>query len=499
MIEAITSSLGAVSLAGFGALLIGVVVGVIVGALPGMGPFLGVTLAIPFTYSMDAVTSMALLLGIYQGGSYGGAISATLLGIPGTPMAAATLLDAYPMAKAGRASEAISLATISSTAGGVIGGLTLIFGAPYLATIALKFGPAEIFALALLGLTAIASLSQSGSVAKGLAAGVFGLLIASVGNDPITGVRRFTFNSTDLDGGVTLVALLIGVFAISEVAIQIEQSAMPRRAAQKVVPVLSTLSTLVTRPFAYLRASVVGVLVGVIPGIGGITSAFFAYKLARDASGQPETFGKGREEGVIASEAANSATTGGAMIPMLAVGIPGDPVVAVLMGGLMIQGLTPGPMLFLMEPQVVSGIFAVFIIGAILILPVGFLLLPFFVRLLRIPQSILMGGVTLIAILGVYAVQRQIFDLWMMMGFGLVGYAMRKMGFPLAPLVIGFILGPIFEANFRRTMIMGEGDFFGTMAERPIAATIMALSVAILAVQSVNQVRGAMRGRGRAR
>lgn len=498
MIDTLTSLVGAVSLAQFAALLIGLVVGIVVGALPGMGPFLGVTLAIPFTYNLDAVTSMALLLGIYQGGSYGGSISATLLGIPGTPMAAATLLDAHPMAKAGRASEAISLSTIASTAGGVLGGVTLILAAPYLATIALRFGPAEIFALAFLGLTAIASLSQSGSVAKGFASGVFGLLIAAVGNDPITGVRRFTFGTTDLDGGVTLVALLIGVFAISEVAIQIEHSATRQKAVQRVVPVLGTLKSLVTKPFAYLRASVVGVLVGVIPGIGGITSAFFAYKLARDASGEPETFGKGREEGVIASEAANSATTGGAMIPMLAVGIPGDPVVAVLMGGLMIQGLTPGPLLFLTQPEVISGIFAVFVIGALLILPVGFLLLPFFVRLLRIPQSILMGGVMLLAILGVYAVQRQIFDLWMMMGFGVVGYAMRKMGFPLAPLVIGFVLGPIFEANFRRTLIMGGGDFLGTLASRPIAAAILALAVAILLIQSSNQVRSAMRARSRA-
>ena len=471
---------GLVGFAQVGALLIGLILGIIVGVLPGLGPLLGVTLAIPFTFHMDPVSSIALLIGFYQGGSYGGAVTATVLGIPGTPIAAATLLDAHPMALAGRASEAVTLATLASWVGGLIGGTVLLFTAPALAKIAIRFGPAETFALAALGLTAIASLSQ-GSTLKGLLSGLFGLMCATIGTDPFTGIARFNFGRTEFSGGLTFVALLVGLFAISEVLMQIERTLRGWQASGRVGVAFAMFKTLFTRFFGYVRASLVGVGIGIIPAVGGVTSAFLAYKLARDFSKEPERFGKGAPEGVIASEAANSATTGGALIPMLALGIPGDPIVAVMMGGLLIHGVTPGPMLFFTNLEVLNGIFATFLIGALLLLPLGLALLPVFIRVLRVPIDYMLAGVLLLAIFGTFAVQRQTLDLWIMWLFGVVGYAMRKAGFPLAPLVIGFVLGPIVEVNLRRAATLASSDMAGYFLGRPIALGILILALLALA------------------
>ena len=470
-----------IGLAQFAALFIGLVLGIVIGVLPGLGPLLGVTLAIPFTFHMDPVSSIALLIGFYQGGSYGGAVTATVLGIPGTPIAAATLLDAHPMALAGRSSEAVTLATIASWVGGLVGGAVLLLIAPALARIAVRFGPAETFALAVLGLTAIASLSQ-GSTIKGLLSGLFGLMFASIGSDPFTGIARFNFGRTELSGGLTFVALLVGLFAISEVLTQIERPIRSWQASDRIGVAFGVFKTLYTRFFSYLRASTIGVAIGIIPAVGGVTSAFLAYKLARDFSKQPERFGHGAPEGVIASEAANSATTGGALIPMLALGIPGDPIVAVMMGGLLIHGVTPGPMLFFTNVEILNGIFATFLVGAFLLLPLGLLLLPVFVRVLRVPHDYLLSGVLLLAIFGTYAVQRQTLDLWIMWVFGVIGYAMRKTGFPLAPLVIGFVLGPIVEVNLRRTATLADSDLLGYFFGRPIALGVMAAAFLALIV-----------------
>lgn len=466
------------------ALVIGLVLGIVIGVLPGLGPLMGVVLAIPFTFYLQPVSGMALLLGIYQGGSYGGAISATVLGIPGTPMAASTLLDAHPMAQQGRASEAVSLATVASSFGGVAGGFILLVAAPPLAMIAMRFGPAETFAMALLGLTCIASLSQ-GSMVKGLVAGLAGLAVATVGNDPITGYPRFTFGTPFLEGGVSLVSLLVGLFAISEVLMQIEHPLRALRIKGRVGATWSTLTSVVTRFAAYVRASAIGTLIGAIPGVGGVTSSFLAYNVAKQMSSAPEEFGSGKREGVIATEAANSATCGGAMIPMMALGIPGDPIVAALMGGLLIHGLTPGAQLFLYHPETVAGIFIAFIIGAVLLLPIGFLGIPLFVRVLRVPQALLVSAVLLLSVVGTYALQSQMMDLWVMWFFGVVGYCLRKADYPLAPLVIGMVLGPIMEANFRRTLILMDNSFWEFIASRPIALGILVAALVFLAAPIV--------------
>lgn len=462
------------------AVAVGLVIGIVIGVLPGLGPLLGVTLAIPFTFELDAVTGVALLMGIYQGGSFGGAITAIILGIPGTPIAAATMLDGRPMAERGQASQAVTLATIGSWFGGIFSGIALLMFAPVLADFALKFGPAEIFCLALLGLTAIATLSD-GSALKGMFAGVLGLLFAAVGTDPYTGISRFNFGITELSGGITFVALLVGLFAIPEVLFQFERTAGQAKPLSGVRFDIGALRTLKNRLVTYGRSSLIGVVVGTVPGIGGVVSSFMSYKFARDFSDRKEKFGKGEPDGVIATEAANSSTTGGALIPMLSLGIPGDPIVAVMMGGLLVHGITPGPSLFLTDADVVAGIFALFLFGALLLLPFGALFFPLFVRVLKIPQGILIVVVVLLAVYGTYAVHGRIFDLWTMMAFGAFGYAMVKMDIPRSPLIIGFVLGPVVEVNLRRMSSLAQADPIDYLLGRPLSLVILALVLLALA------------------
>lgn len=463
-------------------LIVGLAIGIVVGALPGVGPLLGVIMAIPFTFYADPVTAMALLIGIYQGGSYGGAVAATMIGIPGTPMAAATMLDARPMALAGRASEAVTLSTIGSTVGGVISAIVLIAVAPQLAAIALRFGPAETAAFALLGLTALGALS-GGSPLKGWAMGFLGLFIATIGLDPVSGVQRFTFGSTYLDAGVTLVPLLVGLFSISEVLMQVEKPVRASDIDSGAAASAKAFSSLLSRPFNYLRSSLTGVFVGIIPGIGGVTASFLSYRMALSfrKENDPE-FGEGNPDGVIASETANSAVTGGALIPMMSLSIPGDPIVAVLMGGLMFQGVQPGPQMFLQNSDVAQGIFLIFLLGAILLLPLGLLFMRGVVRVLRLPQWSIMAGVLMISLIGTYSVARQINDLWLLILFGLLGYVLRKANYPLAPLVIGFVLGPIFESNFRRTVLISQGDLFTYVQTRPITIGVLIVAGVFIAL-----------------
>lgn len=461
-------------------LVVGLTVGIIVGALPGVGPLLGVIMAIPFTFYAEPVAAMALLIGIYQGGSYGGAVAATMIGIPGTPMAAATMLDARPMALSGRASEAVTLSTIGSAFGGVISAVVLIAVAPQLAAIALRFGPAETAAFALLGLTALGALSGA-SPMKGWAMGFLGLFIATIGLDPVSGVPRFTFGSTNLDAGIALVPFLVGLFSISEVLMQVENPVKASDDDTSAAASAKAFGSLILRPVNYLRSSLTGVFVGIIPGIGGVTASFLSYRMAMSFRKKGDAdFGDGNPDGVIASETANSAVTGGALIPMMSLSIPGDPIVAVLMGGLMLQGVQPGPQLFMQNADVAQGIFLIFLIGAVLLLPLGLIFMRGVVRVLKLPQWSIMAGVLMISLVGTYSVARQISDLWLLIGFGLLGYVLRKADYPLAPLVIGFVLGPIFEANFRRSVLVSQGDLLAYVQTRPITLVVLGVVAAFI-------------------
>ncbi|UCG67403.1 MAG: tripartite tricarboxylate transporter permease [Deltaproteobacteria bacterium] len=463
---------------------LGVFMGIIIGVLPGIGPLLGVILFTSIVIHLPPVAGMGLLIGIYVGGSCGGAISAVLLRIPGTPIAAATLLDGYPMAKKGKAPEAVGLAISASSMGGLLGGVALVFVSPLLAEIALKFGPPEYFALTVTGMIAISVVARESTI-KGLISACLGLIIASIGTDPFTGYDRFTFGYGNLMGGIRLVALLVGLFAISEMFIQIEQGGLNVKPDIKVFrPPLSTVLTVLRNMGNLLRASFIGTFIGSLPGTGGVASSFISYAMAKASSKEPEEFGTGRPEGIIASEGANNACCGGALIPSLALAIPGDPITAVLLGALMLLGLLPGPELFKQYPDVVGGLFLAYIASNLFLFVLGLLFTPLFVSILKIRKNRLIPMIILLSIVGTFAVQASVFDVWSMWFFGLVGYVMRKRGFPLAPLVIARVLGPILEPAFRRSLILSGGSF-SIFVSRPIAFIILIFNVILLAWTSV--------------
>ncbi len=435
---------------------------------------------------------MGLLIGVYVGGSCGGAISAILLRIPGTPIAAATLLDGYPMAQKGKSPEAVGIAISASSMGGLLGGIALIFVSPLLAKIALKFGPPEYFALTVTGLIAIAVVARE-STLKGLTSACFGLIIASIGTDPFTGYDRFTFGYGNLMGGIRLVALLVGLFAISEMFIQIEQGGLNVKPDIKAFrPPFSTVLTVVRNTVNLLRAAFIGTFIGSLPGTGGVASSFISYAMAKASSKEPGEFGTGKPEGIIASEGANNACCGGALIPSLALAIPGDPITAVLLGALMLLGLLPGPELFRQYPDVVGGLFFAYVAANLFLFILGLLFTPVFVSILKIRKNRLIPMILLLSIVGTYAVQASLFDVWSMWFFGLVGYVMRKRGFPLAPLVIAKVLGPILEPAFRRSLILSAGSF-SIFVTRPIAFIILIFNVILLAWTSIppEKMRGA--------
>lgn len=471
-----------------GSIAIGLVFGILIGVLPGMGPLLGVALAIPFTFYMEPVSAVALLMGIYQGGNFGGAVTAIMIGVPGTPMAAATLLDGHPMAKNGRASDALLLATFSSFGGALVGAVLLIFLSPYLAAAARNFGPMETMLLAALGLSTVASLTGA-SIWKGLLSAVFGLSVAAIGTDPILGLPRLTMGLQGLDGGFGLVPLLMGLFAVSELLHQVSLQSLTQKVRVRIEMTWKLVLSFLGRWKNLLRSSSLGISIGAVPGIGGDASAYLAYRFAQDFSDKPEEFGKGADDGVVAAESANSATTGGALIPMLSLGIPGDPVVAALMGGFLIHGLTPGPMLFKNEPEIVLGVLVSFLIGAVLLLPIALVFLRGLVRALSIPKPFLVASVGILSVLGVFMVQRYMFDLWVFFAFGLVGYLMRLASIPAAPLIIGFLLGPTFETQLRKTSLITGDDPIGFFMTRPASQVIAVLLVIVLATPLIRAWR----------
>ncbi len=458
---------------------IGVFIGLVIGVLPGLGPLMGIILLTPVAFQLSPVAGMGLLIAIFVGGSCGGAISAILLRIPGTPLAAATLLDGYPMTQKGNAKEAVGIAIAASALGGIIGGVALIFLSPLLADLALKFAPPEYFALTLTGLISIAVVSREATV-KGLMTGAVGLLLATIGVDQFSNVNRFTFGVNGLLGGFNIVSIVVGLFALSEVAIQIEKGGL---GASPNVPSVRPSFDAVFRALRHrvnlVRSSLIGTFLGSLPGAGGVVSSFTAYAVAKSTSKYPEQFGTGIEDGVVATEAANNATVGGALIPTLALAIPGDASSAVLMGALILLGFFPGPELFEKNIDIVGGIFLAYMSANFFLFFFGILLTPIFVSFIRLKKQLLLPTIILLCILGTFALQSSIFDLWVMLGFGVVGYFLRKLDYPLAPMVIGTVLGPICESNFRRSLVI-SGDDYGIFIERPLSATFLAINLALI-------------------
>ena len=458
----------------------GIVVGLVVGAMPGLGPLMGIILLLPVAIGLPPVAAMGFLIAIFVGGSCGGSISAILLRIPGTPLAAATLYDGYPMAQKGRASDAIGIAITSSAIGGLIGGVVLVFCAPILASFAANFAPPEYAMLAIMGLFAIVVIS-GGSIIKGLLAGSFGLIIATVGTDSFSTGLRFTFGSHNLLNGFHIVAVVVGLFAISEMAAQMLKRDLLNIPDVKVArPGLDTIAMTLKHAVNLIRSSAIGTFFGAIPGAGGVISSFTSYAVAKAAAKPDEKYGEGAEGGVVATESANNSTVGGTLVPTLSLGIPGDASSAMLLGALLILGFIPGPAMFENNPDVVGGIFMVYLASNVFLLIAGILATPLFVYVLRIPKVYLIPSILLLCSIGTFALQASVFDLQVMLVFGLIGILFRAADYPLAPVVIGMILGPILEDNLRRSLLISR-DGYWIFVDRPVSATLVVVNALLLA------------------
>ncbi|HHV42325.1 MAG TPA: C4-dicarboxylate ABC transporter permease [Clostridiaceae bacterium] len=454
---------------------VGVISGILVGALPGLTATMAVALLVPFTFGRPIIESMAMLLGIYCGAMYGGSISAILIRTPGTPSGAATVLDGYPLAKQGKAGKAIRMATVASGIGGLGGALIMTFLSPVISRAALAFSAPEYFSLAVFGLSIIISVSGS-SITKGLIAGVFGLLLSTIGLDPSSGYPRFTFGSMELYGGLAFIPTLIGLFAISEVFINVEDLLTREKTKSKVTDMKLHWSELRGTLKTIFRSTILGTFIGAIPGAGADIAAFVGYSEAKRGSKHPELFGTGLLEGVAAAEAANNACTGGAMIPMLSLGVPGDAVTAVLLGALIIQGLQPGPMLFKEHLDLVNAIFAAMIVANIIMIILGLLGSQYVARIINIDQRILLSVILLLSVVGAFSMRNSIFDIWVALAFGVIGYFMSKYEFPTSPILLALILGPMTESNLRRALIMTHGDWT-VFFTRPISLAMLCLAV----------------------
>ena len=457
----------------------GIVVGLVVGAMPGLGPLMGIILLLPVAIGLPPVGAMGFLIAIFVGGSCGGSISAILLRIPGTPLAAATLYDGYPMAQKGRASDAIGIAITSSAIGGLIGGVVLVFCAPILANFASNFAPPEYAMLAIMGLLAIVVIS-GGSIVKGLLAGSFGLIISTIGTDSFSTGLRFTFGSHNLLNGFHIVAVVVGLFAISEMSAQMLKRDLLKIPEVKVArPGLHTIFLTLTHWINLIHSSAIGTFFGAIPGAGGVISSFTSYAVAKASAKPDEAYGEGTEGGIVATESANNATVGGTLVPTLSLGIPGDASSAMLLGALLILGFIPGPAMFENNPDVVGGIFMVYLASNVFLLIVGILATPLFVFVLRIPKVYLIPSILLLCSIGTFALQASVFDLQVMLVFGLIGILFRAADYPLAPVVIGMILGPILEANLRRSLLISREGYW-IFLERPVSTTLVAINVLLI-------------------
>jgi len=442
-------------------LVAGVFLGTVLGAIPGLTATMAIAIAIPFTFTMSPVASLAMLVGAYKGGIFGGSIAAILVAAPGTPASAATLADGHALARQGKSEKALKIALVASVVADLITDIVLILLAIQLARVALQFGAAEYMVIAILGLTVVAAVSGR-SLAKGIAAALLGATVALIGLDPMTGSPRFSFGIVDFYGGIALVPMLIGLLTFSEILMQLERQTTS--GLRRIPPPKSKDDRRITRGDArriarpILQGTLIGGIIGVIPGLGPTLGAFLGYDAAWRTSRHKEEFGKGSIEGVAGAEAGNNAVSGANLIPLLGLGIPGDTMAAILVGAFLIHGLTPGPLIFQEAPDVVYGLFAGLIIANLVLFVIARSLMPSFAWFARAPIEYLLPVVMMLCIVGAYGLNQSMFDVWVMLVFGVIGYILAKFGFPRAPLLIGFILAPLMEENFRRAMRLSDGD-----------------------------------------
>ena len=439
-------------------IFIGVIVGTVFGAIPGMTTPMGVALALPFTFTMAPVTGILLLLGVYKGGLYGGSITAILLKAPGTPAASCTVIDGFPMARKGEARRALDMALYASCFADFVSNISLIIFTGFLASFALKFGPPEFFTLIFFSLSIIAGVSGD-KLSKGIISACLGLILATVGLDIIYGTERFIFNEPELMAGLNFIPVLIGLFALPEIIDHFTRKNTKQESIGALGRVGAKFGEFKRCFKSILRGSLIGVVLGAIPGIGGAPAAFLSYSEARRTSKNPENFGNGEIEGVAAAEAGNNGVAGSTMIPLLALGVPGDVITAVILGAFMIHGLKPGPVMFVENLPIIYGIFMGIMLSSFYLFIVGKFSIRTISRVADLPNRLLYPVVLVLCMFGAYAVNNNIFDILVMIVMGILGFTMLRLGIPAAPFLIAFILGPLLEDSFRQSLLLSEGRF----------------------------------------
>ena len=477
-------------------ILFGVTIGIIFGALPGLTTVAGLSMFLPVTYVMASNIGLSMLTAIYIGGISGGLISAILLNIPGTPASIATCFDGAPMAKKGQAGKALGLGVFGSLIGTIIGVLVMVVLSPTLAIFTLKFGPWEYFSVTFFALTLISTLTGK-SVVKGLLSALFGMMVATIGLSPIDSAKRYTFGSLQLTSGFHLLIVLVGLYAISEVL-------STAAAKQEQVKVLDykmkglgfTRKDLKGNWVNLIRSSLIGLGIGILPGIGGSTSNIIAYSVAKNSSKHPEKFGTGIADGILASESSNNASVGGAMIPLLTLGIPGDGATAILLGGFMLHGMQPGPLLFQTNGDTVYHIFASMILGTFFMAILMWAGMRMFVKILKVPTHILIPLIVVLCSIGAYALSNRVFDMWGLILFGILGLAMSKFKIPVPPFILGFILEGALETNLRRGLEYSNGNVMDVFT-RPISAVFLILTVLSLGSTIIKQIRHSAKAAGK--
>ncbi|HKA73622.1 MAG TPA: tripartite tricarboxylate transporter permease [Xanthobacteraceae bacterium] len=460
--------------------LLGSLIGTLVGVLPGVGPLAAMALLLPVTFTLTPVGGMVMLASIFYGAMYGGSTTSVLLNIPGEAASVVTCIDGHQMARQGRAGAALGIAAIGSFIAGTLGIVLLTFFAPAISAAAIRFGPPENFSLMVLGLVCTLYMI-TGSPVKGALMIALGFLGAAVGIDVVNGRERFTFGFVNLTGGLDLLAVVIGLFGVTEILANVEQIARGAPLAGRIRNLWPTLADWRASWRPILRGSGLGFILGLVPGGGPVTASFMSYALEKRLSDTPERFGKGAVEGVAGPESANNAAVAGSMIPILSLGIPGNPVTALLLGALIIHGIQPGPLFMTQRPDLFWGIVASMYVGNIFLLVLNLPLVGLWAQLLRVPYYILFPVVLLLCVVGTYSANKNVFDLWVMLGFGIAGHVLRKLEYDLAPFVIAFVLAPLMEQSLRQSLVMSP-DGAMILLQRPVAALLLAASALLVAL-----------------
>lgn len=467
-------------------IVLGLIVGILLGALPGIGASMAIVLALPFTYFLDVLPAIALLATIYVGSSYGGSITAILFNTPGTPEAVATTFDGYPMAQSGNAKRALGLAISSSAFGGIFAVIIMFFLSSALSEVAFKIHSSEYFALAILGMTVISALGTNNMV-KAIISGLIGIFISTIGIDPLTSTDRFTFNTIELMNGVNYIPIMIGAFALGEVFSQINNKDTNNlNITSEASQGLFKFKDFFVYKWVAIKSAVIGSLLGILPGTGGSVAAFVSYGVAMKTDKNPEQFGKGKSEGVVAPETANNAAAGVSMIPTMILGIPGSPTTAVILAALVLQGVQPGPQLIADQPILLYSIFLAMLFASVMTLVAGRAGVQVFTYLLKAPYSIIATIIIVLSLLGAYATNNDFLNVWIMLLFGVVGYLMKIFNYSIPSLILGIVLGPLMETSLRRHLLINDGSYL-SLFHSPITVILLAISVAIIVLPMLSK------------